>query len=245
MKRCILVIDDNPEILTKTCNAWARRGYVQRCAKTSEEAAGELLAAQKAGRDMRLIALVADHLDMRLIPAVKLMRRMSALPLLILTSEYHAQIRNEAFILGADRYLTIPSTIDEGIISGLALIRISERFTGVCQDSTAILLPHDFYISMEQRRVFLKNREIRLTRKEFDLLWYFAINRNITLSYEKIYERVWGDEYNENTNRMIWSMVNRLRQKFSAVAGIPNFIQSERYTGYRFSVNADALRIAE
>ncbi len=236
MERCVLVVDDNPEMLTMTHNAWARQGYAQRCVKTGEEAADELFAAQHTGRDIRLVALVADHLNERLIPMVKLVRRVSALPLLILTSEYHAKIRTEAFILGADRYLTIPQTIDEGIISGLALIRVSERCAGMSGDSAALLLPNGLVINRMQRWVFLKNHEIHLTRKEFDLLWYLAVNRNITLSYENIYEQVWGDEYHVDVNKMIWSMVSRLREKLEESSEIFNCIKCERYLGYRFEV---------
>ncbi len=93
MERCVLVVDDNPEMLTMTHNAWAQQGYAQRCVKTGEEAVGNLISAQKFKRDFRLIALVADYLDERLIPMVKLVRHISDLPLLVLSSEYHAGIR--------------------------------------------------------------------------------------------------------------------------------------------------------
>ncbi len=63
MERCVLVVDDNPEMLTMTHNAWAQQGYAQRCVKTGEEAVGNLISAQKFKRDFRLIALVADYLD--------------------------------------------------------------------------------------------------------------------------------------------------------------------------------------
>ncbi len=237
MERCVLVVDDNTEKLTMTHKAWAQQGYVQRCTKTGEEAADELLAAHHTGRDIRLITLVEDHLKERLIPMVKLMRNISPLPLLILSSEYHAQTRSEAFILGADCYLTISQTIDEGIVSGLALIRMSERCAGMSREDATLLLPNGFYINRTQRRVFLKTREVRLTRKEFDLLWYFAINRNITLSHEKIFERVWGDEYHVDANKMIWSMVSRLREKLGPTSSeIYNLFKSERYIGYRFEI---------
>ena len=236
MERCVLVVDDTPAILPMTHKAWAQQGYAQRCTKTGEEAADELLAAQHTGRDIRLIALVADHLNERLVPMVKLVRRVSSLPLLILTSEYHAKIRTEAFILGADRYLTIPQTIEEGIISGLALIRMSERYAGMGQDNGVLLLPNGFVINRMQRRVFLKNREIRLTRREFDLLLYLAVNGNITLSYEKIYEQVWRDVYDGAANQTIWATVKHLRDKLGTASEPFTFIKSERYIGYRFNI---------
>ncbi len=223
-------------MLSKTYKAWAEWGYVQRCANTGERAVGELMTASNSGREFRLIALVADYLDVRLIPMIKLVRHISDLPLLILTTEYQAKTKNDALILGADRYLPIPATIDEGILSGLALIRMSERLTGICQDHDAILLPHDFYISMEQRRACIKNHEIHLTRKEFDLLWFFAANHDIMLSYATIYERVWGGEYYEDANWTIWTTVKHLRDKLGIVSPLHDFIRSERYTGYRFCV---------
>ena len=235
MERCVFVVDDNP-ILSHTHKAWAEQGYSQRCAKYGEEAVNELVIARKSGNDVRLIALVADYLGERLIPMIKLMRRVTTLPMLILTTEYHEKIRAEAFVLGADRYLPIPATIDEGIISGLALIRLSERAAGMDWDSNALILPNGFYISAEQRRVLLKEREVRLTHKEFDLLWYFALNKNLTLRYEQIYAQVWGGEYREADDHTIWSTVNRLRNKLQSGFDPQFSIRNERYIGYRFEI---------
>ncbi len=235
MERCLLVVDDNPEMLTMIGSAWAQQGYAQQCVKTGEEAVRDLISAQKFNMDFRLIALVADYLDERLIPMVKLVRHISDLPLLVLSSEYHAGIRTEAFLLGADRYLPIPATIDEGIITGLAMIRMCERYAGARNES-AILFPRDFYISADERRVLFQGREIRLTRKEFDLLWYFSVNHNITLGYEKIYEQVWRDAYDEAANQTIWATVKHLRDKLGTATEPFTFIKSERYIGYRFNI---------
>ena len=234
MERRVLVIDDNAEMLAQTQKAWAEHGYAQHCVKTGEGAVGALAAANKSGKDIRMIALVADYLSESLIPMVKLVRHISDLPLLILTTEYNVDVRNEAFHLGADRYLPIPETLDEGIVSGLALIRVSERLIGKHQDNNALLLPNDFYINKDKRQVFVNGHEIRLTRKEFDLLWYFSLNRNITLSYEVIYERVWGEEYYADANRTLWSTTKHLRDKLSAASTTHDFIKSERFVGYRF-----------
>ncbi len=236
MERCVLVVDDNPDMLTLTRNAWARNGYVQRCTKTGEEAAEALITARKADMDYRLVALVADYLDERLLPMVKLVRHISDLPLLILTSEFHTQTSMETFVLGADRYMPIPATIDEGIINGLALIRMSERYMRTDQANQVIMLPNHLYINNETRCVFLKDHPIHLARREFDLLWFFALNRNITLRYEKIYEQVWGEEHYEGANRTIWTTVKHLRDKLGILSETADLIRSERYVGYRFDI---------
>ncbi len=173
---------------------------------------------------------------MRLIPMIKLVRHISDLPLLILSSEYRSREKNESLALGADRYLPIPATIDEGIVTGLAMIRMSERHMGMHPENTIIAPPHDFYINEQERRVVFRGREIRLTRKEFDLLWYFAVNRNIMLSHERIYEEVWGDEHREDSSKTIRSTVSRLREKLGAGSESPVYIRSERYVGYRFEL---------
>ncbi len=74
-------------------------------------------AAQKYNRDIRLIALVGDYLNMRLCPIITLIRHFSPLPIIILSTEYNAKEKMDALALDADRYLPIPQTIDEGIIS--------------------------------------------------------------------------------------------------------------------------------
>ncbi len=115
------------------------------------------------------------------------------------------------------------------------MIRMCERYTGAHHQS-AILFPRDFYISADERRVLYQGREIRLTRKEFDLLWYLAINQNITLNHEQIYEEVWGDEYCGDSNKLIWSMVSRLREKLGDDGKPFAYIRSERNVGYRLEI---------
>ncbi len=234
MERCVLVIDDNPEMLPRTCKAWAYQGYSQRCTKTVEEALEELQAAHRFNRDIRLIALVGDYLNSRLCPIIKIIREFTGLPILILISEYNANEKMDALALDADSYLPIPQTIDEGIITGLAVIRTYERRTLTEQDNSGVLLAHDFYISREYQVVSVKGRDLRLTKKEFDLLWLLAVNQNRTLTYERIFEQVWHDEYSTDVNQTIWTTVNRLRGKLNAVPGAQTHISNERHTGYRF-----------
>ncbi len=236
MERCVLVIDDNPEMLPRTHKAWAQQGYSQRCTKSGEEALLELQAAQKYNRDIRLIALVGDYLHPRLCPIISLIRYFSPLPILILSSEYNAKEKMDALALDADRYLPIPQTIDEGIISGLALMRVYERRALTEQDNDAILLAPDFYISREYRLVIIKGHELCLAHKEFDLLWYFAVNKNHMLSYEKIFENVWGFEYRDAPHKLIWSTVSRLRESLGTIPDTPDYFHCERHMGYRFTI---------
>ena len=236
MNRCVLVIDDNTDVLPRTHNAWAKRGYAQHCVKSGEEAAVRLIHGCESHKDVCLIALVADYLNGRLLPMVELIRHITSLPLLILSTEYNANIKIQALEAGADTYLPVPETIEEGIITGLAMIRRPYMSGGQSRNEDMIFLTDDFYISREERRAFLNSHELKLTRSEFDLLWFLAVNKNQTLSCERIYENVWGDEYNNGSERSVWSMVGRLRKKLNSGHGVPDYIHSERHLGYRLTV---------
>ena len=71
----------------------------------------------------------------------------------------------------------------------------------------------DYTISFSRRKVFYGDREISLTKKEFEILAYFIHNSNRVLTYDQIYERVWGEVPYGSIQKLIAYHVKNLRQK--------------------------------
>lgn len=133
--------------------------------------------------------------------------------------------------LGSDDYLSKPFLPRELVIRTNKLLeRIYGEDTKEVED---IVLNIDGYrISKNQRTVFLEDKEIQLTNKEFELLNYLIDNKNNLLSREQILTGVWGDDY-FGSDRVVDDTIRRLRKKVSELA-----IETVYGYGYKMVIKA-------
>lgn len=113
--------------------------------------------------------------------------------------------------LGSDDYLSKPFLPRELVIRTNKLM---ERVYGkpVAESQDSMLIIGEYRISKRQRAVFSGDEEIQLTNKEFELLNYFAENKNNLVSREQILISVWGDDY-FGSDRVVDDTIRRLRKK--------------------------------
>ncbi len=112
--------------------------------------------------------------------------------------------------LGSDDYLSKPFLPRELIIRTNKLM---ERIYGKSNNSMDIITNiGEYKISKRQRAVFLGEKEIQLTNKEFELLNFFVENRNNVISREQILISIWGEDY-FGSDRVIDDTIRRLRKK--------------------------------
>lgn len=101
-------------------------------------------------------------------------------------------------------------------------------------DESVLSIPMiDIYL--KQRKVFSGNNEIILTKKEFDLLCLFVINKGLVLTYEQMYKKLWDETEVGDIKNTVGCHVRSLRRKlFKAITNATFDIQSVRVVGYRF-----------
>ena len=148
-------------------------------------------------------------------------------PVIMLTARADADDRVFGLELGADDYLAKPFNIKELI---LRVNNILQRKTGYKKNQELIL--EDMKIDDNAHRVFIGESEIELSPKEYDLLYYFAKNKEMALSRESILDKIWGYDYYGDT-RTVDTLIKRLRKKISKSK---NEISTVRGLGYRFEV---------
>ena len=87
-------------------------------------------------------------------------------------------------------------------------------------------------INTDTREVFVGNKDIRLTPKEFDILELLASNKGIVFSIKKIYERVWGEDFYKSDNT-IMVHITKIREKIEAEPKKPIYIKTIWGVGYK------------
>ena len=93
----------------------------------------------------------------------------------------------------------------------------------------------DLEIFPDQRKVYCGKQEVSLTTKEFNLLYYLAANARRVLTYEQIYQKIWGDYVQDIENNTIGSHVCKLREKLYRACPDRQFeIRCVREVGYCF-----------
>jgi DNA-binding response OmpR family regulator len=142
--------------------------------------------------DFLLVVISTENIEY--LPHLKIMRDMKPIPILVVSSKYNASEKLEAIQLGADEYLSYPSTVEEIVASGRALIRRYTVLNHQAEKPLTVITYHEIFMCIEYRKFFLKGKEIKFTRKEFDLLYLLISSIGRVYSYDQIYLHVWGGD---------------------------------------------------
>ncbi|MBL4661099.1 MAG: response regulator transcription factor [Alcanivoracaceae bacterium] len=155
------------------------------------------------------------------------------MPILMLTAKSTELDRVLGLEIGADDYLTKPFSVLELVARVKALLRRFDVATGYSSVTNNNLAFEDLQLFPDERKVLLKNQEVELTAKEFDLLYFFASNPNIAFKRSQLLDQVWGyghDGYEHTVN----SHMNRLRNKIEDDPDNIKFIKTIWGVGYKF-----------
>ncbi|SMC21866.1 DNA-binding response regulator, OmpR family, contains REC and winged-helix (wHTH) domain [Clostridium acidisoli DSM 12555] len=132
-------------------------------------------------------------------------RKSYKVPIIMLTAKSDIRDKVNGLDIGANDYITKPFAIEEL----LARIRVIQRNTTVSLDEIRF---DDLIMNNKMHKVMRGDKQIDLTKKEYDLLETLLINKNIVLTREKLIEKVWGYDYEGDTN-VVDVFIRYLRSK--------------------------------
>src|SRR3984893_17984958 len=165
-KKRILVVDDEPQITRVLRTSLTGSGYEVR---TAEDGHAGLRMAREWQPDLLITDISMPNMDG--IELCRQLRSESSLPIIVLSVKGEEKTKVEALDAGADDYVTKPIGMDEL----LARVRRNLARTHLTEDATKRTIAiGDFKIDSDANRVLVKDRELRLTPKEFELLTYLA-----------------------------------------------------------------------
>ena len=163
---------------------------------------------------------------------IKQIREFSKIPIIVLSARDDEKEIIKALDFGADDYITKPFSVNEL----LARIRVNLRRNQNEENLSDKIIFQDIELNLISRDITFKNEKLKLTPIEYELLKYFILNANKTLTHKQILQGVWGTGY-QNEMRYLRTYVNTLRKKIEENSTRPTYIKTISGVGYRFSCN--------
>jgi two-component system KDP operon response regulator KdpE len=221
----ILIVDDEPQITRVLRTSLQSNGHEVTFARDGEEALELFL---KSPPELVITDLAMPRMDG--IQLTREIRERSNVPIIVLSVRSQDAAKVAALDEGADDYMTKPFSIQEL----MARVRVqSRRLASALESRENSIALGDFRIDIERHQVIVRETEVHLTPKEFDLLVYFARNADRVLTHRVLLRAIWGAA-GANQPEYLRVLVAQLRKKIEA-GGEPRYILSEPWVGYRFS----------
>ena len=221
----ILVVDDEPQITRVLRRAIASQGYEVQVAGEGEEA---LAVFRKWNPDLVITDLAMP--GMGGLELCRRLRKVSGIPILVLSVKGEERTKVEALNTGADDYITKPFGMEELF----ARIRVALRRASMpSPDEAANLEIGDFAVEQATRTVKVRNEIVHLTPKEYDLLLYFMQHPERVLTHRVLLGAVWGGESVEQSE-YLRVFIGQLRKKIEVNPAKPKYIVTDPWVGYTF-----------
>ena len=223
----ILVVDDEPQIARVLRTGLKTHGYDVRVAADGVSALETFTDWQP---DLVVTDLAMPNLDG--LELCRRLREVSQIPIIVLSVRGEEKTKVEALDAGADDYVTKPFGMDELLARVRAQLRRATMPPG--EVSSTVLEVGDFRIDLESRSVFVREQEVHLTPKEYDLLVHFVRHAGKVLTHHTLLGAVWGGNYTEQ-GEYLRVFVGQLRKKIEPNPSSPRYILTEPWVGYRFN----------
>lgn len=222
----ILVVDDEAQI-TRTLRASLRAHRYE--VRTAADGVSALDTFADWQPDLIITDLQMSEMDG--IELCREIRKISEIPIIVLSVKGEEKTKVSALDAGADDYVTKPFGIDELLARVRATLR---RKPSKSEEKIQILEEGDFSIDLAAHKAVIRGQEIHLTPKEFDLLIYLFENRGRVITHRAILAAVWGGNSTEQPEYLRVFLGN-LRKKIEANPSQPQYIVTEPWVGYRFN----------
>ncbi|MBP3421461.1 MAG: response regulator transcription factor [Lachnospiraceae bacterium] len=228
MSKKVLVVDDEKLIVKGIRFSLEQDGMEVTCAYDGEEA---LEIAKNETFDIILLDVMLPGLTG--FEVCQQIREFSDVPIVMLTAKGDDMDKILGLEYGADDYITKPFNILEVKARIKAIMRRTTAKEVVKPTDDAVIKSGDMTIDRDGRRVFIEEKEINLTAKEFDVLELLVLNPNKVYSREKLLTLVWGADYPGDV-RTVDVHIRRLREKIEKNPSEPRYVHTKWGVGYYF-----------
>lgn len=229
-KRCILVVDDDKKIVRGIADLLKFSGYEVLTAFNGEEAF-DCHYENSTKIDLILLDVMMPKWDGYQV-LEELRNQFCFVPIILLTAKSEEYDQLKGFNLGADDFIPKPFS------PSLLLARIEAVLKRVGKNSDSEVSKGEIEMNVGKRSCKVKNENIELTKREFDLLHFFLLHNENIFTREQLLVQVWGYDF-EGDSRTVDTHIKQLRIKLGEKA---SYIKTIHRVGYKFEVdeNEDA-----
>ena len=225
-KKLILVVDDEPRIVRFVQMNLELEGYQVSTASSGLE------AIDKVRREIpNLVILDIMMPEMDGYETLERIRRVSNVPVIMLTVKAEEEDKVRGLEFGADDYVTKPFSPRELMSRVKAALRRAEMPSPV--QKTLTVIDEDLAVDFQRREVRVRGERVKLRPTEYRLLYHLVNNAGWVMTHETLLSKVWGYEYRDDT-QLLRLYITYLRQKIEPDPSHPKYIFNERGVGYRF-----------
>ena len=225
-KKLILVVDDEPRIVRFVQMNLELEGYQVSTASSGLE------AIDKVRREIpNLVILDIMMPEMDGYETLERIRRVSNVPVIMLTVKAEEEDKVRGLEFGADDYVTKPFSPRELMSRVKAALRRAEMPSPV--QKTLTVIDEDLAVDFQRRQVLVRGERVKLRPTEYRLLYHLVNNAGWVMTHETLLSKVWGYEYRDDT-QLLRLYITYLRQKIEPDPSHPKYIFNERGVGYRF-----------
>ena len=232
--RYYLSIETGIEVFNSYKELWFARGVNGIRANTMAEGIEKAIAIEKSMHD-ELYFIDIAAVDINYMPQLNILCAETDAPILIAASTYDADEHHKALNNGADFYGVYNEIPEQNINAVIATLHSIDRRAKKQRPPSKVLIYNDLLIAPESRQVFVKDKQVTLTKLEFDILRYLMSNNGNFLTHSQILCEVWGEDYPEDGSGVLRRTISRLRGKLTEASPDCDYIKSERDVGYKFS----------
>lgn len=223
----LLIVEDNKDLLENILKYLEREGYRCETAVDYDEAFDKIMSYTY---DVVLIDIMIPKGD-----GLQVLRELKSVNpetgTIIISAKNSLDDKVSGLELGADDYLTKPFQLPE-LSARIKAVNRRNNLGG-----SEIVRANEISINTKTREVSVDENPVEVTPKEYDLLLYFASNKNRVLSKQNIAEHLWGDYVDHLDNLdFVYQHIKNLRKKL-VDAGSNDYIESVYSIGYKFKAN--------
>lgn len=223
----ILVVDDEKSIVKGIKFSLEQDDMLVEVAYDGEEA---LELARANNYDMILLDIMLPGYSG--LEVCQMIREFSDVPIIMLTAKGEDMDKILGLEYGADDYITKPFNILEVKARIKAIFRRNSK-SGPEREGQKIIEVKGLKIDVDSRRVYIDEKEVNLTAKEFELVYLLISNPNKVYSREQLLKTIWGPSYPGDA-RTVDVHVRRLREKIEETPADPKYIHTKWGVGYYF-----------
>ena len=226
----ILIIEDDPQIAMIERDYLAVNDCEVALATTGDEG---IQTALSEPYDLILLDLMLPGMDG--FAVCRKLRETLDIPIIMVTARQEDIDMIKGLGQGADDYITKPFSPNVLIAHVKAHLAQYERLKNSAARNTGEIRAGNIRIQTGPRRVLVRDKEIELKNKEYELLLFLVTNIDMVFSKEALYERIWG--FNAiGDNATVAVHINRLREKMEDDPANPKYIKTVWGAGYRFAI---------